>query len=61
MKTKKGSGWIEYTNYVRHYIEDTPTGHKITLVSADDSTLEINCVWSDRSRDKAGRVTLAKK
>ena len=33
----------------------------ITLVSADDSILEINCVWSDRSRDKTGRVTLAKK
>jgi hypothetical protein len=47
----KGDSWIEYSNYEKHYIEDTKRGHKITLLSKDGSKLEINCVWPDRERD----------
>ena len=55
-KQVKGSGWIEYSNYARHYINDTPTGHEIILVSEDGSTLKINCKWPKRKRTKDGRV-----
>jgi hypothetical protein len=36
----KGDSWIEYSNYEKHYIEDTKRGHKITLLSKDGSKLE---------------------
>jgi hypothetical protein len=55
-KPVKGSGWMEYSNYARHYINDTPTGHEIILVSEDGSTLKINCKWPKRRRTKDGRV-----
>ena len=55
-KVVKGSGWMEYSNYARHYINDTPTGHEIILVSEDGSTLKINCKWPSRKRTKDGRV-----
>jgi hypothetical protein len=57
----KGDSWIEYSNYEKHYIEDTKRGHKITLLSKDGSKLEINCVWPDRERDYSGRVSDIKK
>jgi len=47
---------MEYSNYARHYVNDTPTGHEIILVSEDGSTLKINCKWPDRKRTKDGRV-----
>ena len=53
----KGDSWIEYSNYEKHYIEDTKRGYKITLLSKDGSKLEINCVWPDRERDYSGRVS----
>jgi hypothetical protein len=56
MANKKGDGWMEYSNFERHWIEDTKTGYQITLLSKDGSKLEINCVWPDRIRDHAGRV-----
>ena len=60
MANKKGDSWIEYSNYEKHYIEDTKRGHKITLLSKDGSKLEINCVWPDRERDHLGRVSIIK-
>jgi hypothetical protein len=53
----KGDSWIEYSNYEKHYIEDTKRGHKITLLSKDGSKLEINCVWPDRERNRSGLVS----
>ena len=55
-KPKRGSGYLEFTNYARHYIHDTPTGHKFILVAEDGITYEINCIWPNRIRTKDGRV-----
>lgn len=61
IQRNKGNGWIEYSNYERHWIEDIKEGHKITLLSKDGSKLEIYCKWPDRIRDSAGRVGPLKK
>ena len=56
----RGNGWIEYSNYERHWIENTERGHKITLLSKDGSKFEINCVWPDKKQDHMGRETIIK-
>lgn len=43
MNKNKGDGWMEYSNYDKHTIEETTDGCKITLYAKEGSKLEIYC------------------
>ena len=51
----KGDSYHDVPGYIRHWIHDTPEGHKIVILT-NTGKMEFNCKWSNRKREASGRV-----
>ena len=51
----KGDSYHDVPGYIRHWISDSPEGHKIIILT-ETGKMEFNCKWSDRKRGTSGRV-----
>jgi len=51
----KGDSYHDIPGYIRHWISDTPEGHKIIILT-ETGKMEFNCKWSNRKREAGGRV-----
>ena len=47
---------IKLDEYQKHWIHTRPYGHDIVIFSEPNKKMVITCKWTDKVRDKNGRV-----